>query len=82
MRQFLQGSEYANTRLEDVQDPYTLRCIPQVHGASMDAINYVYNIIRPELNAVTDNPLVFVETGEVISGGNFHGQPLALALDF
>ncbi len=82
MLQLLEGSEYANTRLEDVQDPYTLRCIPQVHGASMDAINYVYSIINPELNAVTDNPLVFVETGEVISGGNFHGQPLALALDF
>ncbi|MDD2427692.1 MAG: histidine ammonia-lyase [Eubacteriales bacterium] len=82
MLQLLQGSEYADTRLEDVQDPYTLRCIPQVHGASLDAIHYVDSIISPELNAVTDNPLVFVDTGEVISGGNFHGQPLALALDF
>lgn len=82
MLQLLQGSEYANTRLEDVQDPYTLRCIPQVHGASLDAITYVDDVISPELNAVTDNPLVFVETEEVISGGNFHGQPLALALDF
>jgi histidine ammonia-lyase len=82
MLRLLEGSEYANTRIEDVQDPYTLRCIPQVHGASLDAINYVKNVIKPELNAVTDNPLVFVETGEVISGGNFHGQPLALALDF
>ncbi len=82
MLRLLEGSEYANTRVEDVQDPYTLRCVPQVHGASLDAINYVKNVIKPELNAVTDNPLVFVETGEVISGGNFHGQPLALALDF
>ncbi|NLC26436.1 MAG: histidine ammonia-lyase [Fastidiosipila sp.] len=78
----LQGSEYTNTRLHDVQDPYTLRCIPQVHGASLDAIAYVDSVIAPELNAVTDNPLVFVDSKQVISGGNFHGQPLALALDF
>ncbi len=63
-----------------VQDPYSLRCVPQVHGASRDALAYVRSVIEIELNAVTDNPLVF-EPGEVISAGNFHGQPLALAMD-
>lgn len=79
--QWLHGSEYADTNEEDVQDAYTLRCVPQVHGATLDALCYVREILNRELNAVTDNPLVFPETGEVISGGNFHGQPLALALD-
>lgn len=65
-----------------VQDAYTLRCIPQIHGASRDAINYVRDIISIELNAATDNPLIFSEDDKVISGGNFHGQPLALAMDF
>ncbi len=65
-----------------VQDAYSLRCIPQVHGASKDAIAYVKQVIIREMNSVTDNPLVFPETGEVLSGGNFHGQPVALALDF
>lgn len=78
----LEGSEYADTREEDVQDAYALRCVPQVHGASKDALDYVRSVLSREINAVTDNPLVFPETGEVISGGNFHGQPLALALDF
>ncbi len=63
-----------------VQDPYCLRCVPQVHGATRDALNYVRSVIEVEINSVTDNPLVF-EPGEVISGGNFHGQPLALAMD-
>lgn len=63
-----------------VQDPYCLRCVPQVHGASRDGLRYCRNIIETELNSVTDNPLVF-ENGDIISGGNFHGQPLALALD-
>ena len=63
-----------------VQDPYCLRCVPQVHGASRDALNYAARVIETELNSVTDNPLVFDD--EIISGGNFHGQPLALALDF
>ncbi len=80
--QWLQGSTYADTRQVDVQDAYTLRCVPQVHGASLDAMNYVRQILSREVNAVTDNPVVFPETGEVISGGNFHGQPLAFALDF
>ena len=64
-----------------VQDPYTLRCAPQVFGAVRDALDYCANIFERELNAVTDNPLVFPEEGDVLSGGNFHGQPLALALD-
>jgi len=65
-----------------VQDAYSLRCIPQVHGASKDAIAYVKQVIIREMNSVTDNPLVFPESGEVLSGGNFHGQPVALVLDF
>ncbi len=64
-----------------VQDPYSLRCIPQVHGAFQDALDYIRRVIEIELNSVTDNPLIFPETDEVISGGNFHGQPVALALD-
>ncbi|WP_445664127.1 histidine ammonia-lyase [Fodinibius sp. AD559] len=63
-----------------VQDPYCLRCVPQVHGASRDGLRYSSQAIETELNSVTDNPLVF-ENGDIISGGNFHGQPLALALD-
>jgi histidine ammonia-lyase len=65
-----------------VQDPYTLRCAPQVIGAVRDALDYCATIFERELHAVTDNPLVFPEDGDVLSGGNFHGQPLALALDF
>jgi histidine ammonia-lyase len=64
-----------------VQDPYSFRCIPQVHGASWDAIDYVDAIMNREMNATTDNPLVFAG-GEVLSGGNFHGQPIAMAMDF
>jgi histidine ammonia-lyase len=64
-----------------VQDPYCLRCVPQVHGASRDALAYASTVLETEINGVTDNPLVF-ENGDVVSGGNFHGQPLALALDF
>ncbi len=78
----LEGSLLADSRTEDVQDAYTLRCVPQVHGASLDAIGYVRGVLSREINAVTDNPIVFSETGRVLSGGNFHGQPLALALDF
>ncbi len=63
-----------------VQDPYCLRCVPQVHGASRDGLRYCREVVETELNSVTDNPLVF-ENGDIISGGNFHGQPLALALD-
>lgn len=65
-----------------VQDAYTLRCIPQIHGATKDAIKYVEDKINIEINSATDNPLIFTEEEEVISGGNFHGQPMALAFDF
>lgn len=64
------------------QDPYTLRCLPQVHGASRTAIAHVADVVGWEMNAVTDNPLLFPEDGDVISGGNFHGQPVALAMDY
>lgn len=64
-----------------VQDAYTLRCVPQIHGASKDAVRYVQKVIETEINSVTDNPIV-TEEGDVISGGNFHGQPVALASDF
>ncbi len=66
-----------------VQDAYSIRCCPQVHGASMDALNYVKKVIETEINSATDNPLIFPETGEIFNnGGNFHGQPVALAMDF
>ena len=65
-----------------VQDPYTLRCTPQVHGASKDALNYVREKIEIEINAVTDNPIIFPDFDQVLSGGNFHGQPMALPFDF
>lgn len=64
-----------------VQDAYTLRCVPQIHGASKDAIRYIQGVIETEINSVTDNPIV-TEEGDVISGGNFHGQPIALSSDF
>ncbi|HEY0029637.1 MAG TPA: histidine ammonia-lyase [Bacteroidia bacterium] len=82
MRKLLEGSEIIKRKKEHVQDPYSFRCIPQVHGASKDAIGYVENVFLTEINSVTDNPTVFPDEDEVISGGNFHGQPLALALDF
>ncbi len=66
---------------EKVQDPYSLRCIPQVHGASRDAIRHATEVVEREINSVTDNPVIF-EDGTTISGGNFHGQPIALALDY
>jgi histidine ammonia-lyase len=81
MLQLLRGSELINLKPERVQDAYTLRCIPQVHGATLDALEYIRNVLKIEINSATDNPLVFPESGEVISCGNFHGQPLALALD-
>lgn len=80
-RELLEGSEIIESEKEHVQDPYSFRCIPQVHGASKDMLDYVAKVLETELNAVTDNPTVFVDEDKVISGGNFHGQPLALALD-
>jgi histidine ammonia-lyase len=81
MLQLLEGSELINRKKEHVQDPYSFRCIPQVHGASKDAIAYAEKTFLTEINAVTDNPTVFPEEDEILSGGNFHGQPLAIALD-
>ena len=83
LRALLAGSKNAfEVQPSKVQDPYSLRCIPQIHGASRDAIKYVYDAVSREINAVTDNPIVFPDDDEVISGGNFHGQPMALAFDF
>ena len=65
-----------------VQDPYVLRCIPQIHGASKDALEYLRYKVETEMEAVTDNPIIFVDTDDVISGGNFHGQPMALVFDY
>ncbi|AJH14896.1 histidine ammonia-lyase [Myroides profundi] len=78
----LEGSELISRPKEHVQDPYSFRCIPQVHGASKDAIDYVNRVFKTEINSVTDNPNVFYKDDIIVSGGNFHGQPLALALDF
>ena len=83
LRKLLKDSELSlDTIPGKVQDAYSIRCIPQIHGASRDAIEYVYNAVSREINAVTDNPLIFPKEGDVISGGNFHGQPMALAFDF
>lgn len=81
MRWLTGGSELISRPKAHVQDPYSFRCIPQVHGASKDSINYVAYVFRNEINAVTDNPTIFPEEDLIISAGNFHGQPLALALD-
>ena len=82
MLRLLEGSEYTTAQGEErMQDSYSLRCIPQIHGASRLAVDYVSSVIENEINAVTDNPVVFSETCEVFSGGNFHGQPVAIAAD-
>ncbi|MEY4702201.1 MAG: histidine ammonia-lyase [Bacteroidota bacterium] len=82
MRRLLEGSEIANGKKSQVQDPYSFRCIPQVHGASFDTFHYVQSVLMKEINSVTDNPNVFPEEDLIVSGGNFHGQPLALVMDF
>ncbi|CAM3850595.1 histidine ammonia-lyase [Flavobacterium branchiophilum] len=79
---FLEGSEIIAQEKNHVQDPYSFRCMPQVHGASKDVVDYCKKVFKTEINAVTDNPNIFVDQDQIISGGNFHGQPLALALDF
>lgn len=78
----LDGSEIFNRRKEQVQDPYSFRCIPQVHGASYDILQHVMQIFETEINSVTDNPNVFPDEDMILSGGNFHGQTLAMALDY
>ena len=80
--EFLKGSELITRAKEHVQDPYSFRCIPQVHGATKDTLDFVERVILTEINSVTDNPNIFPEEDLIISGGNFHGQPLALALDY
>jgi histidine ammonia-lyase len=83
MLKLLQGSDLLTRQKQKrIQDAYTLRCIPQVHGATLDALRYIQGVLETEINSATDNPLIFPDSGEVISCGNFHGQPLALALDF
>jgi len=82
MTELLEGSQLIARHKEHVQDPYSFRCIPQVHGASKDTIEYVKKVFKTEINSVTDNPNIFKNEDLIISGGNFHGQPLALALDF
>jgi histidine ammonia-lyase len=85
LRELLAGSEinasHQGPDCHKVQDPYSLRCMPQVHGAARDGLAFCRGVLAREVNAATDNPLVFPETGEIVSGGNFHGQPVALALD-
>ena len=78
----LLGSEIISRPKKHVQDPYSFRCMPQVHGASKDAIAHVTNVVETEINSATDNPTVFPDEDLIISAGNFHGQPLALVLDF
>jgi len=82
IRGTLAGSEILNQEKKHVQDPYSFRCVPQVHGATKDTLHYVTSVFETEINSVTDNPTIFPEEDEIVSGGNFHGQPLALALDF
>lgn len=82
MRKLLEGSEIAAQPKKQVQDPYSFRCVPQVHGASRDAFDYVTKVVETEINSVTDNPTVFPDEDIVVSGGNFHGQPLAIVYDF
>ncbi len=81
-RNLLAGSEIVAQEKAHVQDPYSFRCIPQVHGATRDTLNHCQNVIEREINAVTDNPTIFPDEDDVVSAGNFHGQPLALVLDF
>ncbi len=81
MRLHLEGSEIITRKKEHVQDPYSFRCIPQVHGASWDQWEHVRITVETEMNSVTDNPIIFPEENRIISGGHFHGQPLAISLD-
>lgn len=81
-RKILKGSQLIERHKHHVQDPYSFRCIPQVHGASRDAIRYAASVVETEINSVTDNPTIFPDEDMIVSGGNFHGQPLALTFDF
>ncbi len=81
VQEFLEGSELISRKKKHVQDPYSFRCVPQVHGASKDALDYAEKVFTTEINSVTDNPTIFPDEDKIISGGNFHGQTLAIALD-
>ena len=82
VREMLDGSEIIKRHKEHVQDPYSFRCAPQVHGAAKDTISYVASVVETEINSTTDNPIVLPDEDMVISGGHFHGEPLAMVLDF
>lgn len=84
LRKLLNDSDVMNSHVEcgKVQDPYSLRCVPQVHGACRQTLNHIKEVFSYELNAVTDNPLIFIEEDDVVSGGNFHGEAIALAMDY
>jgi histidine ammonia-lyase len=87
LRELIEGSEIRESHRDHgvdprVQDAYALRCMPQVHGAVRDSLAHARRILEIEINSATDNPLIFVEAGEVLSGGNFHGEPIALTLDY
>lgn len=82
IRTILGDSENFHKPKKHVQDPYSFRCMPQVHGAARDAVSHCMSVIENEINAVTDNPTIFPDTDEIISAGNFHGEPLAISLDF
>lgn len=82
MREYFIESEIIDRTKKHIQDPYSFRCIPQVMGASYDALQHIEKIFTTEINSVTDNPTIFINENEIISGGNFHGQPLAINLDY
>ena len=82
IRGLLEGSEIQKQEKQHVQDPYSFRCMPQVHGATKDVVSHVKSIFTTEINSVTDNPTVFPKEDKIISGGNFHGQPLAMSMDY
>ena len=82
IREFLEDSELILRAKSHVQDPYSFRCIPQVHGASKQAIKHVSDVVTTEINSVTDNPNIFVDADKILSGGNFHGQPIAIPMDY
>ena len=83
VRDLLSSSEILDSHkdCDKVQDPYSIRCIPQVHGASWDAFYHLERMVNIELNSITDNPIV-LKDGNIVSGGNFHGQPLAIPIDY
>ncbi len=82
IRKWRKGSPLSKQKKKSVQDPYSFRCVPQVHGASTDALTHVENVISIEMNSVTDNPTIFPDSDNILSGGNFHAQPVALSLDY